>query len=309
MGIRRGDGARKRPNYIYMVAHFAYNNNIKIDAGGCDAMWIALAALIVLGSVWIALILPGRSQRAQRAPFIGRAYAHRGLYEEDQSVPENSAEAFHRAAEAGYGVELDVQLTKDKVVVVFHDGSLARACGVDARVDSLTFAELQQLRLFGTEHRVPRLTDALYELGGRVPVIVELKAGGDWRQLCELTLGHLNAYRGAACVESFHPLLVRWYYKNAPRILRGQLSEAYRYSSRSAPWYVSLFMSRLLTNAFTRPQFIAYRIGAKCLSARLCERLGAMRVCWTAHAEDDHAALMRKNDAVIFEHYRPAPRG
>ncbi len=272
-------------------------------------MWIVLAVLIVLLAGWIALILPGRSQRAQRAPFAGRAYAHRGLYQADQSIPENSLSAFRLAAEAGYGIELDVQLTKDRVVVVFHDDSLLRACGVDARVDSLTFAELEKLPLFGSEQRIPRLTSVFDAVGGRVPLIVELKAGGDWKQLCELTRGHLAAYRGDACVESFHPLLVRWYYKNAPKILRGQLSEPYRHSSKSLAWFQSFAMSRLLTNALTRPQFIAYRLGPKCFSARLCECVGAMKVCWTAREACAHETLMRRNDAVIFEHYRPAPRG
>ncbi len=271
-------------------------------------MWFAVAAAIVVITIWLLLIMPGRSTRAQRAPFCKRAYAHRGLYETDQSVPENSLEAFRRAADADYGVELDVQLTKDKVVVVFHDDTLKRVCGVDARVDAYTFAALQAFSLFGTEHRIPRFASVLNAIGGRVPIIVELKSGGDWRQLCELTLGHLNAYRGDYCVESFHPLLVRWFRLRAPRILRGQLSEAYRYSSKWVPWYESFILSRLLTNAFSRPQFIAYHIGPKCFSVRLSERLGAMKVAWTARETDDHAALMRHNDAVIFEHYRPAPR-
>lgn len=271
-------------------------------------MWIALAVLLVLATLWLMLIMPARSTKTQRAPFQNRCFAHRGLFTADQSVPENSIPAFAAAVAADYGVELDVQLTKDKHVVVFHDDNLKRVCGVDARVDAYTLDELKQMPLLGTKERIPLFTDVLAVLDGKVPVIVELKSGGDWRTLCEKTLALLKGYAGDYCVESFHPLLVRWFYQNAPQILRGQLSEAARYSGKYVPWYQAVMMSRLLTNILVHPQFIAYHIGSKCLSARVCEALGAMRVAWTARPTDDHARLTGHNDAIIFEHYLPDPR-
>ena len=84
--------------------------------------WIIL--LTVLLGMWLFLIAPGRSSRTERTPFEGRAFAHRGLYELDQSIPENSLPAFQRAVENGYGAELDVQRTKDGRIVVFHDDSM-----------------------------------------------------------------------------------------------------------------------------------------------------------------------------------------
>lgn len=270
-------------------------------------MWIALAALLVLATLWLMLIMPARSTKTQRAPFQNRCFAHRGLFAADQSVPENSLDAFRAAVDAGYGVELDVQLTRDKQVVVFHDDTLTRVCGVDARVDAYTLEELKAMPLFGTSERIPLFTDVLAVLDGKIPVIVELKSGGDWKTLCEKTLALLRGYAGDYCVESFHPLLVRWFYKNAPDILRGQLSEAARYSRAYMPLYQTVLMSRLLTNILVHPQFVAYRIGPKCLSARISEALGAMRVAWTARPTDDHMRLTRRNDAIIFEHYRPEP--
>lgn len=271
-------------------------------------MWIALAVLLVLLTIWFALILPARSMKEQRAPFARRTFAHRGLFSADQSTPENSLPAFRAAVLAGFGVELDVQLSKDKVVVVFHDDNLKRVCGVDARVDAYSFDELQQLALLNTKERIPTFSDVLAAIDGKIPMIVELKSGGDWKTLCEKTLALLTQYKGDYCVESFHPRLVRWFYQNAPQILRGQLSEAYRFSKKYVPWYQSLMMSRLLTNVLAHPQFIAYHIGPKCLSVRICEAMGAMRVAWTARPTDDHAKLTKRNDAIIFEHYHPDPR-
>ena len=271
-------------------------------------MTVLLLAVLVITGVWLFLIAPGRCAHEQRAPFEQRAYAHRGLYEKDQSVPENSLAAFAAAAQAGYGVELDVQLTRDKLLVVFHDDTLLRACQLNARVDAYTYEELRGMSLFGTNHRIPLFADVLAVIDGRIPMIVELKSGGDWVGNCESTLAHLQAYKGAYCVESFDPHIVRWFRVNAPDILRGQLSEAYRFSRKAAPWYETLIMSRVLTNRLTKPHFIAYRIGPKCLSVRAAEWLGAMRVCWTARPEDDWLRLKGENDCVIFEHFRPETR-
>ena len=267
-------------------------------------MWIGIALLVLIG-IWLFAIAPGHDVSAARAPFLARTFAHRGLYREDQSIPENSLAAFMAAIQAGYGIELDVQLTRDGQLVVFHDDTLTRVCGVDARVDAFTYAELREMPLLSTAHRMPLFSDVLTLVDGRVPLIVELKAGGDWKRLCEDAYAMLSRYRGAYCVESFHPRLVQWFRHNAPEVLRGQLSEAYRFSRRWLPWYEALMMSRLLTNMFTRPQFVAYRIGPRCLSERVCEWLGAMRVRWTARPADDWAKLTRTSDAIIFEHMRP----
>lgn len=267
-------------------------------------LWAAAAFLLLL-LVWGVLVFPGHAGGAARAPFEKRSFAHRGLYSADQSVPENSLSAFDAAVKAGYGVELDVQLTKDEQVVVLHDGCPLRALGVPGAVREYTLAQLKELPLFGTRERIPLFSEALETLGGAAPLIVELKPGGNWRLLCEKTLELLRAYPGAFCVESFHPLIVAWFRRHAPEVLRGQLSEAFVYSRKGLPFLQALVMSRCLTNCLTRPHFVAYRIGPKCLSARLCRSLGAMEVAWTARPEDDWEALARRSDGIIFEHFLP----
>ncbi len=264
--------------------------------------FLVLALLLAL---WLFLIAPGRSTAARRAPFEGRAFAHRGLYELDQSVPENSLTAFQRAADGGYGAELDVQRTRDGKIVVFHDDSMQRACGVDKAVRDFTYEELQAFPLFGTEERIPLFSEVLKIFDGRQPLIVELKYGPDWQLLSEATRRMLDEYSGPACVESFHPAMVRWFKKHDPKRLRGQLSEAACFSKKTLPGYLAFAMSRLLSNCLTRPQFVAYRVGPKPLSVRLCETMGAMKVLWTARERSQHARRMAENQAVIFEGYRP----
>ena len=263
------------------------------------------AAVGCAAALPIVLLAPGRASKKKKAPFEGRNFAHRGLHKADKSVPENSLEAFRCAAEQGYGMELDVQLSRDGQVVVFHDDTLNRVCGVDARVDELTFAELRELRLCGTEQTIPLFSEVLETVDGRGPLIVELKNGKRNRELCEKTYALLRTYRGDACIESFNPLIVAWFRFHAPELLRGQLAspkEDYVRDGRSG--LQSVVLSNTLLNVAARPQFIAYKLGPRPLGARVAELLGAMKVGWTAH--DPSAEKGR--DAVIFEFYRPALR-
>ncbi len=268
-------------------------------------IWAAAAVLFLVG-LWIFLVFPGRASLEAKKPFTGRSFAHRGLYETDQSVPENSIPAFRRAVEAGYGAELDIQMTRDGQVVVFHDDDLKRGCGVDGRICDMTLRELQELRLFGTEERIPLFSEVLEIFAGRQPLIVELKYAPNWKALCDKARTMLAEYAGPACVESFHSAIVRDFRLNDPGRIRGQLSQqADHYKGASA--FQKFAMSRLLSNVLTRPQFIAYCVGPKPLSVRLCESFGALKVCWTAREAEKHAQRMKEYDTVIFEGYRPEP--
>ncbi len=255
----------------------------------------------VAAGIPLFLIAPGRLPVERKAPFCGRSYAHRGLHREDRSVPENSLEAFRLAAEAGYGVELDVQLTKDGQVVVFHDDTLDRVCGVHAPLAEKTYDELQRLRLCDTDQHIPLLTEALAVIGGRGPLIVELKNGRRNTELCEKTYAILKNYAGQVCIESFNPLIVRWFRLHAPELLRGQLATTMKDYGDSVSKGTAVLLSRCLLNFLSRPQFIAYRVGFRPLPVRLSEALGAMRFGWTVHDRRDQF----HRDAVIFEFYRP----
>ena len=253
----------------------------------------------------VVLLAPGQAPDSKKAPFLGRNFAHRGLHSEDQSVPENSLEAFERAAAAGYGMELDVQLSRDGQVVVFHDDTLDRACGVAARVDELDYDELSKLSLFGTQARIPLFSEVLALIRGRTPLIVELKTGARNDELCEKTWALLRTYPGAFCIESFNPLIVAWFRFHAPTVLRGQLAqlpEEYVRSGRKIA--EALVLGNTLLNVAARPQFIAYRIGPKPFAVRFAEALGAMPFGWTSHSRDSEAG----RDAVIFEYYTPGVR-
>ncbi len=265
-----------------------------------------LAALcVLLFFLLLILVAPIKATPAQAAPFVHHNLAHRGLHDNSTNRPENSLMAFRYAVERGFGAELDVQLTQDGQVVVFHDDTLNRVCGQDGRVDSYTLAELQQFPLCQTEERIPLFTEVLSVFSGKYPLIVELKSTPDFQNLCQRTLDILRAYNGAYCVESFDPRIVLWFRQHAPDIMRGQLSEDYSGWRKGKPWYFSWIMSRVWTNLRTRPQFVAFGISRMNICVRLYRALGGILVAWTVRPCNDKARVHADYDSVIFEGYLP----
>lgn len=265
-----------------------------------NILLILCAAALIL----VFLLLPAESSPEKRAPFWGRNFAHRGLHSKDKSVPENSLAAFTAAVDAGYGIELDIQLSKDGEVVVFHDDDLARVCGVQARVDSLTLAQLRELPIHSTTQHIPTLQEVLDTVAAQVPLIIELKMGPRNRELCERAWKILRQYDGDLCIESFDPRIVRWFKKHVPGLLRGQLAAPAKILGKGAQ---GVLVGWLLSNFLARPQFIAYQAGKKPFTVFLVEQF-AMRIAWTARPTDDTNALEAANDGVIFEFYLPAPQ-
>ena len=266
---------------------------------------IALLMIIVIYGVAPGKMSPDASKKA--GDFYGLNCAHRGLHSKDQKTPENSLPAFSAASEHGYGVELDVRLTKDEQIVVFHDDDLRRVCGIDKPVNTLDYDELSGLTLFETGERIPLLSEAL-EVLGDTPLIVELKSDRkNIAMLCENTLNILRKHAKTWCVESFDPNVGAWFKKNAPDVLRGQLSSIPdKLDSVSRP--TAFLLGNLLTNFLSRPHFIAYSNDPHPLCVRFCLLMSPMKVIWTIHPDDDIKKCEKENDVIIFEHYTPAPR-
>ena len=138
-------------------------------------MKILLIVIVVLVLLYLFLVAPRMLKRADRTLLLGWKYAHRGLFDNKSEAPENSLAAFRKAVEAGYGIELDVQLSKDKKLVVFHDATLKRMCGVSGNVWDYTLEELKQFRLADSKETIPTFEEFLEVVDGRVPFILEYK--------------------------------------------------------------------------------------------------------------------------------------
>lgn len=270
---------------------------------------IILAAVVgvclLLFLLYLFLIAP-RRRRALVRIFTAHHYAHRGLH--GNGIPENSMAAFRLAVRKGYGIEFDVQLTRDGIPVVFHDASLARMCGDSATggIVDYTYEELCAFRLDGTGERIPTLRALLDEVDGRVPLLMELKREGDYKRTAVAADRETRDYRGLLMVESFHPLVLSYFKKARPATVRGILSaNFFRDKSMRTPTF---FLCRhLLLNFLARPDFVAYDVrDRKAISLRLCRKMGAATFAWTVRTEDElRYAREGGFDGVIFERIEP----
>lgn len=271
-------------------------------------MWILfwiLFVLILLLCLILWAIMP--QKRRNTTPFDDTLFAHRGLHDNKGPLPENSLAAFKAAKEAGYGVEFDVRFTADRHIVVFHDDTLQRMCGVDRRVDECTYEELQQFCLLDTNEHIPLLTEVLETLDGAT-VLCEFKAMRSYTDvsLCAQTLPILDSYKGNYCIESFNPFMVQWFKKNAPHVIRGILSKRYQ-KHELKPALLRHFLSALLANTLCRPDFIAYQhtdISHPFL--RLCRLFRPMMIAWTVRTPKEAKAARPFFDSYIFEGFLPA---
>ncbi|MCM1387363.1 MAG: hypothetical protein NC231_08555 [Bacillus sp. (in: Bacteria)] len=261
------------------------------------------SALILL---YLFMIMPRIFKRPNRLPYMGVLYAHRGLYDNETAAPENSMQAFRKAVDAGYGIELDVQLTKDGIPVIFHDFTLERMCGVSGRIDTLTYEQLQKLFLMQTTEKIPTLKEFLDMVAGRVPLIVELKI--EWLNLalCPAVQEMLAKYQGVYCIESFNPLALLWYRRHHKEVMRGQLSTNFRRESNSRNVFHFL-LSHLLMNWVTSPDFVAYNCQFKEEPGRrLCRKLYKnLSVAWTVKSQKQLESLKKDFDLFIFDSFVP----
>lgn len=265
----------------------------------------AAAAFII----WLYMIAPRCVHRPDFGEFKKYYYAHRGLYSADQTVPENSLAAFSLAVERGFGMELDLQLTEDGVIVIHHDENISRMCGADKIISQMTFEELSAYRLNNTQEKIPTFGELLALVGGKTPLIIELKAYDNYAKLCETALNMLRGYDGLFCVESFSPYSVLWFRRHAPDIIRGQLMNPYnkRGQTKIKNGFTAWALRNMLTNFIVRPDFEAYHIGGRhTVSLRLARRVfGMQEVSWTVRDEATFAQCEKEGCLVIFEHMQP----
>jgi glycerophosphoryl diester phosphodiesterase len=147
--------------------------------------------------------------------------AHRGLYN-NTTVPENSLSAFRAAIAKGYAIELDVQLSQDSEVLIFHDHDLERITGQSGTITKTGYIKSQEYRLWQTLETIPTLKQALNLVQGQVPLFIELKNSGEAGLLEYKVLQLLTGYKGPVMVISFNAKTLEWFRLNAPELYRGQ---------------------------------------------------------------------------------------
>lgn len=269
-----------------------------------------IGCIFIMGIIIVLYLLalrPNTSRRERMKPFEEVYIAHRGLFDNQSQAPENSMAAFLKAVEHGFGIELDVQLTKDGRMVVFHDASLKRMCRVTGKITEQTWEQLQQYSLGESEEKIPLFTDVLKMVAGRVPLIIEIKPEGDCIETSRRAAEVLKQYPGIYCIESFHPMVVAWYRMHEPQVIRGQLATICSKDGIERNIMEKFILTNLLLNFLAGPDFIAYNHKyAGQFSYRLCRKLYSVEnVAWTIKSEAELIKAKEVFQVFIFDSFIP----
>jgi glycerophosphoryl diester phosphodiesterase len=240
--------------------------------------------------------------------FLNRPIAHRAL--NGPGRPENSRAAVRAAVARGYGIELDLQLSADGVPMVFHDEELDRLTGIEGPLAARTAAELGALPLRGGDEGVPTLAEVLAGVGGRVPLLIEVKdqdgmMGPRVGALEAATARVLKGYDGPVAVMSFNPHSVLAMRDLAPGVPRGLTTCAFdpdgwaplppevRDRLREIPDYEAAGASFISHEArdLARPRVAELK------------RAGAAILCWTIRSPEAERVARAVAHNVTFEGY------
>ena len=231
--------------------------------------------------------------------------AHRGLHSKDKSVPENSISSFKLAIERSYGIEMDINILKDGTVIVFHDYNLKRLIGKNINLGNLNYDDIKDFKILNTEEKIPTLKEVLNLVNGKVPLLIELKPHGNNRLLCENFIKDIKNYNGKFAIHSFNPHIVKWFKKNHPDIIRGQITEYFR-DDKKMKKFTKYLMKSMFFNKFTKPDFVNY--GIKDLPNKYCDRAYKKGMCiisYASRSQEEFDMVKDHYDNSVFEFFTP----
>ena len=265
---------------------------------------IMTVIVVILAGVYYYLISGDNLAEKEVSWIVETPIAHRGL--DNGSIPENSMAAFRNAIEKGYTIELDVQFTKDKELIVFHDDDLSRLTNDNRKVKDVNYQELKNLKLENTDEKIPTLKEVVEMVDNQVPLIIEIKDGEDIIGLSEKTYNIMKNYKGRYAIQSFNPFILEWFKNNASEVIRGQLSGTFREDAESLKFYEKFVLKNLLLNFKSKPNFIAYELdGVNNLSVKLLKGRNYPIISWTIENEEDMKKAYESTDNIIFDNILP----
>lgn len=228
-----------------------------------------------------------------------KLFAHRGLWDKDH--PENSLGAFKDAIENGYGIELDVNPIEDGTPVVFHDSKLSRMTGKDGYIQNLSHEEFNDIKLVGSEEKIPTLEEVLKLVHGKVPLLIEIKSQDKVGDLERKVLELLRNYKGEFAIQSFNPYTLNWFYKHAPKIWRGQLASYFKGTKLGL--FKKAVLRRLGMKKITHHDFVNYDISN--LPNRFTKKLDVPLLTWTINNQEEYLKAIQYADNVVFQGFEP----
>ncbi|MEG2310691.1 MAG: glycerophosphodiester phosphodiesterase family protein [Clostridia bacterium] len=227
--------------------------------------------------------------------------AHRGLHSKELNIPENSIPAFEKAVAANFAIELDVHVSLDKQLVVFHDHNLLRMTGLDKEIELCTLDEIKSLKLNNTKYTIPTFDEVLKIVDKKVALLIEIKnnkiASGPEIQL----LKALQTYDGHYAIESFNPISIKYFKDNAPNIARGLLTQNEFENIKST---IKSFILKNIKppKILLKLDFISYKIDD--LTEDICKKYKKNNMYifgWTIANKEQYEKAKKMCDGIIFD--------
>jgi glycerophosphoryl diester phosphodiesterase len=247
------------------------------------------------------LALPSAPEPNRVAFLRAQPFAHRGLH--GRGIIENTLSAFKEAVSVGHGIELDVQLAANGELMVFHDERLDRLSAETGFLAERTGLELSSIKLFGTDDTIPRLSEVLSLVAGRVPILIEIKTNsGNINHICLAVRRALEGYLGDAAIMSFDHRIPAWFYEHARRLPRGLVV-----SERAAvklPDKLRAQAEVRLALHRAKPDFVAYDL--RCLPSPIATGLRRRKLpvlAWTIRDAVQERAAFAAADEIIYERH------
>jgi len=225
--------------------------------------------------------------------------AHRGLF--NDKFPENSLPAFKNACKHNFAIELDVHDISDNNIIVFHDTTLNRMCGINKKVKDLKTEELENCYLLNTNYTIPTLKEVLDVVDGKVPIIIELKIDTIRETLSQKVYQIIKDYKGPIAVKSFNHFTILWFKKHAPHIIRGMLGSSLK--DMKLPRIYKWFIRNLYMFNFIKPHFISYNFDD--LPYKNVSKRKVPILTWTIKNSNQEKQALQIADNIIFDSYIP----
>lgn len=225
---------------------------------------------------------------------LSRPFAHRGVHNVE---PENSLPAFKIAVEMKLGIELDIHLTKDEQIVVFHDDNLRRMTGANEYIKYLTYEQIKQYKLNDSENKIPLLKQVFELVNGKVPILIEIKTNNNMKKLVPKLKELIDTYQGKVFIQSFNPFVLRRCYKAMPNILRGQLSSFFVDDKLS--FYKKIPIKKLFFKKFSHIDFVSYNI--ENLPNKYVNKMNIPILAWTIKTKEDYDKSKQNANNIIVD--------
>ena len=226
--------------------------------------------------------------------------AHRGVHNE-KDIIENSLEAFKEAVNKNYIIELDVHFLKDGEVVVFHDDNIERMTGINKNLKDCTYDDIRNIKLLNKNTYIPKFSDVLKLVDGKVPILIELKNDNKVGLLESSLVQILKKYNGKYAVQSFNPLSIMWFKNNYPNIIRGQL--VCKFKNKKMDNIKKFILKTMFFNIITNPDFISHSVDD--LSYKEVNKIKKNKFIlgWTVRNKERYDELIKYYDNLICEKF------